>query len=183
MSDTKNITVELNNVKIMLIGLDNSGKTSITLSLGRTTNLLSYCTLKPTPGLDVVKIEDEKTRFSIWDFGGQEKYRQAYLEDPKQFEKVDKIIFVIDVQDIDRYDLALDYLKAVIEIIKKHEIKGGFSIFLHKFDPGLENLENFTNEAIKTNLVEKIKKIMSTNLPYKVFKTTIYTVFQKQLLI
>ena len=45
--------------KILIMGLDNSGKTSILLSLRKDTNLLSYCALKPTLGIDIKKFDTE----------------------------------------------------------------------------------------------------------------------------
>ncbi|MHA1377390.1 MAG: ADP-ribosylation factor-like protein [Candidatus Helarchaeota archaeon] len=178
--------VESNNIKILLLGLDNSGKTSILLSLRKKTNLLSFCNLKPTPGIKIVNIDDEdsQTCFNIWDCGGQKKYLQTYFEDfSKQFIDVDKVIFVIDVQDIERYDLALDYLEKILRYIKDNNINTNFSIFLHKFDPGLEDLTQYSGETISKRLIDKIKTIIPKNFKYQIFKTTIYTIFQKQLLL
>jgi len=178
------LSVELNDVKILLLGLDNSGKTSIILSLGKTTNLLSYCSLKPTTGINIVNVKDRNTQtnFNIWDCGGQEKYRKDYLKDlSRHFSEVDKVIFVIDVQDIKRYDLALEYLGLITEYVRDKEITADFSIFLHKFDPGLENLKDFSNEKISKTLITKIKEIVPEKFNFKIYKTTIYTVFEKQL--
>lgn len=125
------------------MGLDKAGKTSILLSLEKNTNLLSYCSLKPTPGINIVNLEDINSQFSIWDFGGQAQYRADYLENmDKYITGVDKIIFVLDVQDIERYELALQYLKDIVDCIKINEQNIDFSVFLHKFDPNLENLIN-----------------------------------------
>ncbi|MHA1130339.1 MAG: ADP-ribosylation factor-like protein [Candidatus Helarchaeota archaeon] len=56
--------------KIVIMGLDNSGKTSIVLSLSKDTNLLSYFSLKPTQGINISTLEENGLRFVIWDFGG-----------------------------------------------------------------------------------------------------------------
>ena len=182
MAYTSEKDTEMDFVKILIMGLDNSGKSSILLSLTKTTNLLSYFSLKPTKGINIVKIEDQNTSFHIWDFGGQEQYRQQYLLDfGKYSEVVDKIIFVIDVQDIHRYDAALKYLEDILHlVIDKTELQ--LSIFLHKFDPYIEALENYSEEKINTRLVNKINEIIADNFNFKIFKTTIYTVFQKSLL-
>ena len=184
MSSTDKMAVEIDSVKIVLVGLDNSGKTSIVLSLQKGTNLLSYCVLKPTAGVNIVNVEQEDKKFNIWDLGGQEMYRDKYLKDlDKQFVGANKILFVIDVQDVNRYENALEYLDQIMKYITENNIKVDFSIFLHKFDPGIENQKNFSEKAIATNLLDKIKKIMPKNFKYNVFKTTIYTIFQKQLLL
>ncbi|MHA1266081.1 MAG: ADP-ribosylation factor-like protein [Candidatus Helarchaeota archaeon] len=172
---------EKQRVKIVIIGLDNSGKTSILLSLQKHTNLLSYFSLKPTQGLDIVKIEDETKQYSIWELGGQEKYREGYLKNLKKYTmQADQIIFVIDVQDIPRYELALEYLSQVYDHLKDEPIE--LSIFLHKFDPGLEEIEKFSTEQISKTLISRINSIISPDFNFKIYKTSIYTVFRKILL-
>ncbi|MFX1293747.1 MAG: ADP-ribosylation factor-like protein [Promethearchaeota archaeon] len=167
--------------KILIIGLDNSGKTSIVLSLQRNINLLSYYSLKPTRGIDIINFENHGMKLNIWDFGGQAEYRENYLKQLNKYYKgLDKIIFVIDVQDIERYEIALDYLKKIVNALKKHKNNVNFSIFLHKFDPNLEKLENFTDKHLSLHLISKIKQIIPPEVPYQMFKTTIFTIFQKR---
>jgi len=166
--------------KIILVGLDNSGKTSILLSLTRNSNLLSYYSLKPTAGLNIVNYNDSDTVFNIWDFGGQEQYRKEYMKKFDQYLDADKIIFVIDIQDTERYNLALNYLSEIVNLLQQKNLRIDFSIFLHKFDPSLERQVNFSDERIQNTLISKIQKIFPPNYPIEVFKTTIYTVFQKK---
>ncbi len=168
--------------KIVLIGLDNSGKTSIVLSLKGNRNLLSYYSLKPTPGLKVDEIISANVRFHVWELGGQTIYIKKYLEDFTQYtENVDKIIFVIDVQDIARYDIALGYFDDVMERYRKNKTFPEISLFLHKFDPNLEEEkdERYSDKALNEKIVNKVAKIVGTEFPLSVFKTTIYTVFRK----
>ncbi|MHA1786085.1 MAG: hypothetical protein ACTSVE_12910, partial [Candidatus Helarchaeota archaeon] len=104
----------------------------------------------------------------------------AKFEDYAQ--DMDKSIFVIDVQDIERYELALNYLKRIMEASKKINKDIVFSIYLHKFDPNLEKLDIFTDKIISAKLLDKIKEIIPPDFTYSIFKTTIYTVFQKTLM-
>ncbi|MHA1766289.1 MAG: ADP-ribosylation factor-like protein [Promethearchaeota archaeon] len=167
-------------LKFLLFGLDNSGKTSILLSLTRNTNLLSYVSLKPTREINIVNFEAGNKIINLWDFGGQEKYRNKYLQDLSEYlYNVDKIIFVIDVQDTERYDLALDYLTQILNFLKKSDEIFEFSIFLHKHDPNLETLEKFKDGKYIDELTEKIKRIIPSEFSCGVFKTSIYTVFTK----
>ncbi|MHA1275749.1 MAG: ADP-ribosylation factor-like protein [Candidatus Helarchaeota archaeon] len=167
--------------KILIMGLDNSGKTSILLSLQRNTNLLSYFRLKPTRGINIVNIEDHGAKFNIWDFGGQEEYRKDYFQRLNEYlRETDKIIFVIDIQDMERYDKALEYLTIIVNTLQNIGNKINFSIFLHKMDPDLNTNAKFSDEAISINLLSKIDKIVPTTFPYDLFKTSIYTVFQKR---
>ena len=56
MSKNKNVA------KILIMGLDNSGKTSILLSLQKKVNLLTYYSLKPTKGINIVKRDVEERK-------------------------------------------------------------------------------------------------------------------------
>lgn len=170
--------------KILIMGLDNSGKTSILMSLKENTNLLSYFSLKPTKGLSVEEFKNEDEGMVCWDLGGQAQYRKKYLKDFSRYAKeTEKIIFVIDVQDINRYDLALEYLKDLIDVLKTSEHFIEISLFLHKFDPNLIKKADFKTlyKKIDMELVTKIKNIIPTTFKYELYKTTIYTVFEKSL--
>jgi len=177
-------TPKLDYRKIIFMGLDNAGKTSIILTLMKGTNLLTYYSLKPTPGLEIQKIENELGNYNIWDFGGQEKYRYTYLDDiGTYFEGIDRFLFVIDVQDEARYGLALEYLKSIVSAIKS-QVKGKqlftikFSVFLHKFDPILEMSPSF-NKNVDNGLTLKVKKIIPSKSKCSIYKTTIFTLFKK----
>lgn len=179
-----NLTKIKKPTKILIMGLDNSGKTSIIMSLKENTNLLSYFSLRPTKGLSVEEFKNDQQGMVCWDLGGQAQYRKKYLKDFSRYLKeTEKIIFVIDVQDTNRYDLALEYLEGLIEVLKNSECFIEISLFLHKFDPNLINKEDFKNlfHKINTELVNKIKTIIPDTFNYNLFKTTIYTVFEKSL--
>ena len=166
--------------KILVMGLDGSGKTSIILSLQQKTNLMSFFSLKPTQGLEIVKLKADEKTFAMFDFGGQDKFREYYLENfDKYIQEVDKLIYVIDVQDVERYELAIKYLESIIEALKNENIIVNLSIFLHKFDPNLEKLDQFSNENISKNIINKIEGIIPKDFKYNIYRTTIYTVFEK----
>ncbi len=171
-----------NMTKILILGLDNSGKTSILLSIQQKTNLLTYYSLKPTTGINIVNLEKEGTTYNIWEFGGQEQYREEYLKNLKKYmQEAKKFIYVIDVQDINRYDLALQYFKNIFTVLKSEpEIQ--ISVFLHKYDPDLEKQEEYSFKKISNRLIKKISDIIPPDFNYYIFKTTIYTVFEKSLL-
>ncbi len=168
--------------KIVLIGLDYSGKTSIVLSLKGNRNLLSYYSLKPTPGLKIDEIRSESSNFSVWELGGQRIYIKKYLEDFTPYtQNVDKLIFVIDVQDIPRYPAALEYFENVIDRFRGCKSFPEISLFLHKSDPSLdeEKDEKYSGKVLNEKIVNKLAKIIGTDFRLSVFKTTIYTVFRK----
>jgi small GTP-binding protein len=165
--------------KILLMGLDDAGKTSLYLILSKNANLLAYYSLRPTRGLDIKTIDDGKERYAIWDFGGQAEFRKQYLETmDENLKEVDKIIYVFDIQNIDRYDESIGYLEKIVDALKVRKIKVPFSIFFHKFDKDLEDKENFKMEVLKERLIDKIASILA-DFYFEIFKTTIFTLFSK----
>jgi len=166
--------------KIVLLGLDNSGKSSIVKCLKGVKNLASFNAPKPTRGHEINRFNMFGTNFSIWDFGGQDTYRdELFINFRSSIKETDKIIFVIDIQDQERYEISLEYLMKLVSLIKKNKILIELSIFLHKYDPDLESINKEINEETIEKLSEKINDKIPSDIPYKIFKTSIYTVFQK----
>lgn len=173
--------------KIIIMGLDNSGKTSILLSLKEDTNLLSYFSIHPTLGVNIEEFEVDDSIMTIWEFGGQKKYREEYIKNKhylNYFNEIDNIIYVMDVQDMGRYDESLIYLEKVIDFLDQNEIKVDLCIFFHKFDPNLTKKDKFRDidKIVLTRLLSKIKDKIPENINCKFFKTTIYTIFEKFLI-
>ena len=171
--------------KILIIGLENSGKTTILISLKKDVNLMSFVNLKPTRGINIENIEGLDEDLIIWDFGGQLQYREEYLNNfYKYTESISNLIFVIDVQAIDKYEDAINYLENIVNLLNRERLLVDISIFLHKLDPNLQNLEKFKN--IHTDIQERLLKPIENMIPksysFKIFKTTIFTVFEKDLL-
>ena len=163
-----------NQVKILLVGLDNSGKTSILTCLKGIKNISAFSALRPTRGASWEDFEALNKAYLVVDLGGQKAFRNGYLNDFTNFlAGTNKIIYVIDVQDTNRYDEALEYMLRVInQITNPDDID--FSIFLHKFDFDFE----FDNNDID-DLIRKIKRVIPSNFNYSVFKTSIYATFEK----
>ena len=180
MDKKKGKNREMEGTKILIFGLDNSGKTSIVLSLKQNVNLMDYYNTSPTRGMERKFHQIGHNHFIFFDFGGQEQYRKSHLEEINNFlTGVDKIFYVIDVQDPDRYDLSLAYLKDIIDIIKNIEENYEFSIFLHKYDPNLEENERFKDGKLIKELTKKIRNIIPNSFNCGIYKSSIYTVFRK----
>ncbi|TFG22181.1 MAG: hypothetical protein EU533_04590 [Promethearchaeota archaeon] len=170
----------LSKKKFVLMGLDNSGKSSIILCLMGVKNLHAFSKLKPTISRSWNKFDLADTEFTIWDFGGQEQYRSEYLANfQENFKQTDKFIFVIDIQDVERYDIALDYLSQIIHLFHKNKLKVDLSIFLHKYDPDLHYFMPEFSEDNLNVLINKIDKVIDKSIDYNLFKTTIFTTFRK----
>jgi GTPase SAR1 family protein len=172
-----------NNIKKMLImGLDRGGKTSIVLCLKGIKNVASFSSINPTKGIRRETFRAYGSKFNVWDFGGQEQFRTDYIENfNKNIVGTDKIIFVVDIQDNKRYTLALEYLLNVIEKLQesKKAYDIDFSIFLHKYDPDLGITNREFDEQKADAFIEEIKDKIPSNFKFTLAKTSIYTIFQK----
>jgi len=178
MKTPLNIESKEDSIKIILIGLDNGGKTSILTSLTGTKKLSAFSSLQPTRGEDRRRFEVLGTNYLIVDLGGQKASRDEYFSNFKRYlTGTKKIIFVIDVQDVNRYSEALGYLENVIKSINE-KLKIEFSIFLHKFDPDIVFDQNL-NENVIDNLIGQIKEKLPSGFEYSLYKTSIYALFEK----
>jgi len=170
----------INAKKVLIMGLDNSGKTSIVLCLRGVKNLSSFSSLNPTRGVKINKFQALGSEYSIWDLGGQEQFRNGYLNDfQTHIEGTKKFIYVLDIQDWERYDISLEYLGKILDLLRKHKTTIDFSIFLHKYDPDLEFIYSKFDESVISDLIRNIKKLIPYHFGHQIYKTSIYTVFQK----
>ncbi|NVM28673.1 MAG: 50S ribosome-binding GTPase [Candidatus Helarchaeota archaeon] len=164
--------------KIIIVGLDNAGKSTILLTLKRRTNLPFIAELEPTKGIVTEQFETPECVYHCWDFGGQASFRESYLKKPEVFAETDKLIYVIDIQDDARFEQSLNYLGEILDLMKQMGEKSKFSIFLHKFDPEL--LESDEYKQRSKELRKKLRNISKEyDIPINVYHTTIYTVFQR----
>ena len=95
--------------KILFLGLDNSGKTSI-ISYFEHKGTLEQVE-EPTVGFVIKSIKYKRVEFKIWDVAGKESVRPLWKH---YYEVNDAVIFVIDAADEKRLDEALTTLKAVV---------------------------------------------------------------------
>ncbi len=173
-ADSKKLSEE----KILILGLDNSGKTSIVLSLKGNENLLSYYSLKPTKGIEINKTQQEKKNFYVWDFGGQESFRERHLRDfSGKSQGAEKLIYVIDIQDFDKYNDSIKYLKKIVENPEVFELQ--ILVYLHKYDPSIEVDQGHPVHEKIPKLISKIERVLEDHQNFKIFKTSIYTTFRK----
>lgn len=78
--------------KVVMLGLDGAGKTTIlySLKLGDVINTI------PTIGFNVEELNFKTIKFMVWDVGGQEKLRNLWTH---YFDKARALIYVIDSSD------------------------------------------------------------------------------------
>ncbi len=166
--------------KMVIIGLDNAGKTTILKTLKQELTPQLFANVKPTTGANIEEFTaSDGTKFMVWDFGGQLAFREEYFRRKDYyFSNINKLIYVIDIQDPDRYDESITYLLNISGVVKLQKPLPQFIIFAHKFDPELLSSEKY--EKLFDQLTGKIKTIFRPlNIPIKFFKTSVYTIFQK----
>lgn len=95
------------NYRILMLGLDNAGKTTILYKL----KLGDVVTTIPTIGFNVEMIEYKNLRMTVWDIGGQDKIRNLWRH---YYDNVNAIIFVLDASDKKRFEVAKDELHKII---------------------------------------------------------------------
>ncbi len=158
--------------KILFTGLDYAGKSSIILAFRR--ELEKITVIKPTMGAQRRNFEFMGKEISEWDLGGQEYYRISYLKNPSRyFDKTEIAIYVIDIQNPDRFSEALSYLSDVVKQFKKLKIEPPIYVWFHKVDPDIYKHPDPQLVKAATNLRNKIEKeIKYKKINY--FRTTIF---------
>jgi GTPase SAR1 family protein len=166
--------------KIIFLGLDNAGKTSLLTRFGGRIDLEELSRLTPTRGVDRQDYDSESYSMLIWDFGGQKDHRDEYLQDPEEyFLGTTLLIYVIDIQDPDRFEESVEYFKGILDVLENLEEDPDFLIFFHKFDPRIKDEETtFANIQKLNNLLLPI--LEDSNFNYESFLTSIYSGFPQQ---
>jgi len=120
--------------KIALLGLANAGKTSVLKTILH--EFEAFATLLPTTGLDRTDIDFFGRKVLIWDFGGQEIYRNAYLARPAMFfQGIRYLYFVIDAQDEEKLQESINYFDQILKNTMNFSDKVRVFLFFHKIDP------------------------------------------------
>ncbi|MHA1650874.1 MAG: ADP-ribosylation factor-like protein [Candidatus Helarchaeota archaeon] len=153
--------------KILIVGLDQAGKTSILNILQEKYNKMDN--IKPTVGIE----RDEITVFGFpivtWDLGGQEKFRKDYLKNSKYFENTDSLFFVIDAVNSSRYDEALKYFEEILGIIDNLDGKPKLVLLIHKIDPNIRD-----DPKIQENIKEIKDAFLTVGYDLSIYITSIY---------
>lgn len=126
--------------KILLIGLDNAGKTSIYRSALLGEQLDTLQNLKPTRGIERYTHIFGDQQVIFWDLGGQKQYRKNHLASRNVFLQTHALIYVIDVQDDKRFQESLDYFHDILDIVKDLNPLPKVFVLYHKMDQNKINI-------------------------------------------
>jgi small GTP-binding protein len=138
-------TKSRNNFKIIILGMQNAGKTTILyrLSLGQLVKTT------PTIGSNVEELTYNNVKFQAWDLGGQESNRSLW---DVYYMSTDAIVYVIDSQDDEYFEESkAQFHKLLVHPILKNAT---ILIFANKQDlPGAKSI----NQLIQNYGFDKIK--------------------------
>ena len=101
------ILINKKDVRILMVGLDGAGKTSILYQL----KMAELVRTIPTIGFNVEQLDYKGLKFTIWDVGGQDKIRILWKH---YYQNTDGLIFVVDCNDEERFEKANEILKIIL---------------------------------------------------------------------
>jgi GTPase SAR1 family protein len=169
-----NMENEEQTIKLVIMGMENAGKTTILDVLrGKISETSNRSpSMIPTKGIERSTILFFEKETKVWDFGGQESYRNEYLLNPENyFHTISFFYYVVDIQDYYRLIPSVMYFKGVFNLIKKYSPDAKVIFLFHKMDP--DYIPDERN--LKGKFLERIKpELELANTPYTTFDTTIF---------
>ncbi|MGV9203795.1 MAG: ADP-ribosylation factor-like protein [Promethearchaeia archaeon] len=184
IQDIKNKKLEIDKQqqKIVVTGLDNAGKTAILSKLGGKLGISDLTSLKPTKGVDRKQIKEKQLDLIVLDMGGQLEYRKRYLRKPQNyFIETDLLLYVIDVQDPEKFDESFEYFQEIIDTLLILEEEPYFLIFIHKYDPDLKNdPEIQLNVELLKDSIKSLFNDQEHEFEYEVYTTSIYSLITNE---
>jgi ADP-ribosylation factor-like protein 2 len=112
-------------MRLLMLGLDNAGKTTIVKKFcNRDTS-----TISPTLGFEITALQFQGYTINLWDVGGQQSLRSYWRN---YFESTDGLIWVVDSNDVGRL---LDCKRELHALLQEERLAGAsLLIFLNKQD-------------------------------------------------
>jgi small GTP-binding protein len=99
---------EKKQVRILMVGLDAAGKTTIMYKLKMNETVKTI----PTIGFNVETMEYKKLKMVMWDVGGQNKIMELWKH---YYEGTDALIYVIDSSDTERLELNYETIHNIVQ--------------------------------------------------------------------
>lgn len=166
--------------KVMLLGIDNAGKTAIskTLTIKYRGNLQQFGQmlkdLLPTKGAVQDRLKVSNVNVMLWDLGGQQQYRKVYLQEPERFFfDTSAVMYVTDIQDEERFDESMDYLESIVKIFHFLKENPYFMVLFHKYDPELEMEPKY--QIFIKDLTKRVSKVLSdATITFQLRNSSVY---------
>ncbi|XP_067825199.1 ADP-ribosylation factor 1 [Heptranchias perlo] len=141
-------------MRILMVGLDAAGKTTILYKL----KLGEIVTTIPTIGFNVETVEYKNISFTVWDVGGQDKIRPLWRH---YFQNTQGLIFVVDSNDRERVNEARDELS---RMLAEDELRDAvLLVFANKQDlPNAMNAAEITDKLGLHQINQRVWFIQAT---------------------
>jgi len=160
-------------IKILFSGLDRAGKTSFLLAVKKKySEIIKALPTKGVERTDEKIFEEQNSQISIWDLGGQKKYREKFLSQGKIYlYNADLLYFIIDIQDTERIQETIELFTQVLQSLRALDEYPPIVVLLNKYDPDLKDSVEINNNISLLN--EEIQK-RSDGFFIKSFNTSIF---------
>lgn len=145
-------------VKLIMVGLDAAGKTTVLYQLKMNETVKTI----PTIGFNVENITFRGLNFCVWDIGGQDKIRVLWKH---YYQNIDGIIYVIDSNDNDRIEESAEELN---KILAEDELKDSALLVM-------ANKQDLKNSMTPKDLTEKLELSKIKDRPWLVQGTSATT--------
>merc|ERR1712087_367851 len=104
----RNLKKDEEEFRILMLGLDNSGKTTALKTLAGE----DCTTITPTQGFNIKSVQQGGFKLNVWDIGGQKHIRPYWKN---YYQNTDAIVYVFDSVDKRRADEAAEELAQLME--------------------------------------------------------------------
>ncbi|KAJ3085120.1 Arf GTPase arl1 [Quaeritorhiza haematococci] len=145
-------------VRILILGLDGAGKTTILYRL----QIGEVVTTIPTIGFNVETVSYKNIKFQVWDLGGQTSIRPYWR---CYYANTDAIIYVVDSVDRDRIATSREELVAMLE---EEELKEAALLVL-------ANKQDLEGAMTHTEVSESLGLTELRNRTWTIFKCSAKT--------
>ncbi len=163
--------------KLLMIGLDNGGKTSILAVLQDKYSIIK--SLMPTRGVKRERLDFFGYPILSWDLGGQVQYREKlYFNKPELFfTEADLILYVVDSQETERFTESANYFRQVLKALKQLNETPPILVVLSKSDQDVRTSLEWQNNisTIKSKFNHIAGEFENRSISY-----SDTTIFQKE---
>merc|ERR1712241_516387 len=126
-------------MRILMVGLDAAGKTTILYKL----KLGEVVTTIPTIGFNLETVEYKNLSFTVWDVGGQDKIRPLWRH---YYQGTNGLIYVVDSNDRDRSE---DAREELTKMLNEDEMRDAVLLVL-------ANKQDMPNSMTASEITEKL---------------------------
>ncbi|KAK1780984.1 ADP-ribosylation factor family-domain-containing protein [Copromyces sp. CBS 386.78] len=153
LSSLSNLFWTKKEIRILILGLDNAGKTTLLYRL----KIGEVVTTIPTIGFNVESVTYKNLNFNVWDLGGQTSIRPYWR---CYYANTAAVIFVVDSTDMERLQTASDELAAMLN---EEELKdAALLVFANKQDqPGAKGAADISQALRLGELRDRNWSIMA----------------------